>query len=797
VRPLFWHAIHLSQNNRHWLFVTLQADPSLSGFVPRNHVEELADLSEREAASRCQLPSAFHRSRWIHGKMERKDADALLKEGGQAGSFFVRESTSLVGSYALSFRGPVKIQHFPISVKGPKFECGGRPFDCLEAIILRYKTDPLMDDTTLQFPIAPVAKYTDQFDVDGAIYSTVELAQTGPAAPPPKPVPIYERRRLSMVEGGTSAAAPTQSTGATATGGYLHGGGGTGGGSGGEGNYTKMGTMVKKARRGKNWKPMFFCLLGSKKCLYYFDNQHAMKPKGIIDLDTAAIELADNSLFGRPNCFTLVVQHPRCMYLCCDTAEDRLDWLTALGPFCGQLGFAPLQPNPNTKCFLTSVNLSVMEAKKFGLKAGAKTYGLVSFGGIKHARTPKVAIKGESAFFGEEFVFPNVGQAVTGFSLDIYSRGNFAVKDKVVTGVPVTFAGLKENEETDSWHDMWEEGGGKSGSVRLKITLIKDILLPVAEYNRLQDILCTDGIEACLLIGELHHSAQLNEYASDLNTIWRATDTTVTMLDGLNQAVVHAESRPETLFRGNSLASKTMDQYMKMTAIPFLHAAIREPVKRLFEDKRSCELDTTRDGGKSDNLKVLLEHANAIVDGIYRSLPLCPPPLREVFDRLQTAVVKKWPDDRAVRFTSISAFLFLRLVCPAIMNPKLFNMMPDHPSDTTARNLTLVAKLVQNLVNMTEFGQKESYMMLCNSWIQDQRGKMQGCINDVASIGGNPFPGTRVDTRRALASVLRGCTKEMDKLCDLVAKKEGAAKTAGESLLGIIGSLDAKLDYAE
>ena len=32
---------------------------------------------------------------------------------------------------------------------------------------------------------------------------------------------------------------------------------------------------------------------------------------------------------------------------------------------------------------------------------------------------------------------------------------------------------------------------------------------------------------------------------------------------------------------------------MKMTAIPFLHAAIREPVRLLFEDKRSCELDGT------------------------------------------------------------------------------------------------------------------------------------------------------------------------------------------------------------
>ena len=104
----------------------------------------------------------------------------------------------------------------------------------------------------------------------------------------------------------------------------------------------------------------------------------------------------------------------------------------------------------------------------------------------------------------------------------------------------------------------------------------------------------------------------------------------------------------------------------------------KRPVRLLFEDKRSCELDGTRPGGKPDNLKVLLEHTTAIVDGLSKSLSLCPPALREVFKKLQAAVSKKWSKDKSVKYTAVSAFLFLRLVCPAVMNPKLFNMMPDH-----------------------------------------------------------------------------------------------------------------------
>jgi hypothetical protein len=53
----------------------------------------------------------------------------------------------------------------------------------------------------------------------------------------------------------------------------------------------------------------------------------------------------------------------------------------------------------------------------------------------------------------------------------------------------------------------------------------------------------------------------------------------------------------------------------------------------------------------------------------------CYRPLRRVFYRLKTAVGERFPDDPNVRYTAISAFLFLRLFCPAIINPKLFNMM--------------------------------------------------------------------------------------------------------------------------
>lgn len=133
--------------------------------------------------------------------------------------------------------------------------------------------------------------------------------------------------------------------------------------------------------------------------------------------------------------------------------------------------------------------------------------------------------------------------------------------------------------------------------------------------------------------------------------------------------------------------------------------------------------------------QVLRYHLENICKAIYASAANCPAMLRTMLTDVRKLATSKFPKDKTVRYTAVSAFIFLRLFCPAIINPKLFNMMPDYPSETTARNLTLVAKSLQNLANMSEFGVKEAYMVAVNGTLMALRGGMTEYL-DAISVGG-------------------------------------------------------------
>ncbi|XP_039576579.1 ras GTPase-activating protein 4-like isoform X4 [Passer montanus] len=176
-------------------------------------------------------------------------------------------------------------------------------------------------------------------------------------------------------------------------------------------------------------------------------------------------------------------------------------------------------------------------------------------------------------------------------------------------------------------------------------------------------------------------------------------------------------SEPNTLFRSNSLASKSMESFLKVTGMPYLHFVLGPTIARVFEEKKYVELDPgkveIKDVGCSGLHRVQTEgevieqgrqhlqsYLGELLDAIVRSAPACPPLIRAAFRQLFQRVGQRFPQHQHAKFVAVTSFLCLRFFSPAVMTPKLFQLRATHADARTSRTLLLLAKAIQLVGNM-------------------------------------------------------------------------------------------------
>ncbi|PIO36822.1 hypothetical protein AB205_0142670, partial [Aquarana catesbeiana] len=141
-------------------------------------------------------------------------------------------------------------------------------------------------------------------------------------------------------------------------------------------------------------------------------------------------------------------------------------------------------------------------------------------------------------------------------------------------------------------------------------------------------------------------------------------------------------------------------------------------VSRIYASTDSHEVDPLRCSPEelNENKEHLWQSCEEAVQSILESQRSFPPELLAVFSSWQEKVTM-W-DRPDLGSQMVSACLFLRFLCPAILSPGLFHISPEHPNPLAARALTLVAKVLQNLANFTRFGEKEGYMAFMNGFLE-------------------------------------------------------------------------------
>ncbi|KAM9823217.1 ras GTPase-activating protein 1-like isoform X3 [Syngnathus typhle] len=722
-----------------WMWVT-NVRTEEQGLIVEDLVEEV-----------CREEDPHEGKIWYHGKITKQEAYNLLMTVGQVCSFLVRPSDNTPGDYSLFFRTNENIQRFKISpTPNNQYMMGGRYYNSVDDIIDHYKKEQIVEGYNLKDPVS--VQHQEQVitdTVDGReIYNTIRR----------KPKDAFYK------------------------------------------NIVKKGYLLFNKGKGKRWKNLYFILEGNDAQLIYFESEkRATKPKGLIDLSVCSVYGVHDSLFGRPNCFQIVVQHfseeQYIFYFAGEAPEHAQDWMKCLQTFCSNLR-KTTQPTSNKRLRqVSSLVLYVEEAHKLPGKYFTNPYCNIYLNNVQVAKThPR---EGPNPVFTEEFIFDDLSSEINRFEISLSNKTKKS-KESDILFMRCQLSRLQKGQMIDEWFPLSSHvplKGIEPGSLRVRARYSMEKIMPEEEYSEFKEMILQKEFH---VIYALAHVCGQDRtlLASLLLRIFRHEKAEAPLLRTLNDREISMEDEATTLFRATTLASTLMEQYMKATATPFVHHALKDTILKIMESKQSCELNPSKLEKNEDvnlNLAHLLNILSELVEKIFMAAEILPPTLRFIYGCLQKSVQQKWPTNTTMRTRVVSGFVFLRLIGPAILNPRMFNIIADPPSSTAGRTLTLVAKSVQNLANLVEFGAKEPYMEGVNPFIKNNKHRMIMFLDELGNV--RDLPETtehfRTDLSRDLAALHELCATHSDELRTL-SNERGAQQHVLKKLLAITELLQQK-----
>ncbi|KFQ63575.1 Ras GTPase-activating protein 3, partial [Pelecanus crispus] len=328
--------------------------------------------------------------------------------------------------------------------------------------------------------------------------------------------------------------------------------------------------------------------------------------------------------------------------------------------------------------------------------------------------------------------------------VDLWNASNLKFGDEFLGELRLPLKFLRQSSSYEAWYFLQpRDNGNKSlkpddlGSLRLNVVYTEDHVFSSDYYSPLRDLLLKSAdvepvsASAAHILGEVCREKQ--EAAIPLVRLFLHYGRIVPFISAIANAEVKRTQNlftsrdPNTIFRGNSLTSKCIDETMKLAGMHYLQVTLKPIIDEICQVHKPCEIDPVKlkDGENLENNREnLRQYVDRIFTVITKSGVSCPTVMCDIFFSLRESAAKRFQGDLDVRYTAVSSFIFLRFFAPAILSPNLFQLTPHHPDPQTSRTLTLISKTIQTLGSLSKSKSanfKESYMATFYDYFNEQK----------------------------------------------------------------------------
>ncbi|ESN99510.1 hypothetical protein HELRODRAFT_113633 [Helobdella robusta] len=396
-------------------------------------------------------------------------------------------------------------------------------------------------------------------------------------------------------------------------------------------------------------------------------------------------------------------------YFRCDSEDSMHKWISRLRDCINAC-------RNNTFRTDNCLSISIVESKNLLHKK--RYYCKLYLDDVLYARTSSKQML-EHVFWGEQFQFSELAD-VQMISIHLFKEVEKKRKrDKsfLIGCITISADVIKNKPLSEKWYDVTSPSSSSSSSssnksrvkvegvgVRVKGRYQSVDILPLVYYDSLLRFLQTDYTSLIELLEPVIGVKTKEGVATSLASTLHCSGNVVDFLCNIVMNEVDKLENNALALRGNSIATKAVESYMKLVGQKYLVATLRDVLQTVIESGVDCEVDNNKVANQTTlntNRSNLTEKCTLVWNKIINSRPNFPRELKRLFHMIRECCQKKADGHRSMCHQIISSCIFLRFFCPAILSPSLFGIVQEFPCDRGVRNLTLIAKTIQNLANLT------------------------------------------------------------------------------------------------
>ncbi|KAJ3448525.1 ras gtpase-activating protein [Anaeramoeba flamelloides] len=244
--------------------------------------------------------------------------------------------------------------------------------------------------------------------------------------------------------------------------------------------------------------------------------------------------------------------------------------------------------------------------------------------------------------------------------------------------------------------------------------------------------LLSDDSKVLCILTDIVHSGDADKIAKNIVSVLRNYKKILSFIEFSIEREVFATNSPEQLFRTNSMSTKMMTALQTPSTNAYICSMLKKPILEIM--KISYIMDMRENlVSKEDlerNVKQIKKLTQAILDNVFHSSTILPYEYKCICYRMYKCVKKKFPDNVNV---CVSGFIFLRVLGPAMINPSNFLNLAEPITKENLKNLVLIAKIIQTLVNGAIFGIKDKSLAILQKWAENNRVKLNEFIQKIVT----------------------------------------------------------------